>query len=396
VGALPNFVAMSQVSRPVQIALLVVIVAAAAWFVALRPKSSSSTGGTPAPVATTPAPTSAAASGANTPVVGGLLKDVGKARGAVATSQANANQLQHDSAAASSSNPATATGGAPAVSATAPAGTQTPTGSANTAKAGSAGKPAAAPAAPTNPAVKIGQQLANGKTVALLFWNPLSSDDTAVHDALKSIFKHQKKGGTLVVDFATPGQVPSYGKIVTASQVLETPTLLLMRGKNVQSITDLQDPADLRQYVGDIDQGGPGEKTLPALTAYTPGTSRTAYVARMNAACRKAKKDAKTPPSIPAKATLAQAIKIVVSYLDAALNRVDGIPKPKADAAYLAKLFGAERRANQEAIDAAATRDPYKQHDLLLSAETNNDYAANGFTSYGMLDCVAPELVSQR
>ena len=129
---------MSQVSRPVQIALVVVVLAGALWFLALRPHPPSGTGAqTPAPVATTPAPSSKAP-GSSLPLgVGGLARAVDKAHGAVNTAQAQANTLQRDSGAAScpTGTPvttATATASAPptapaAGAATPPAATATGT-----------------------------------------------------------------------------------------------------------------------------------------------------------------------------------------------------------------------------------------------------------------------------
>jgi len=388
---------MSQVSRPVQIALVAILLIGGLWFFALRPKSSSSTSSTPTAVApAAPAPTAASAASptkpynTKTPVVGGLLGAVNKAEGAVATSSANANQLERNSAAASSSSPPSSTtgagsaAGAPSVSAsrvspTAPPGTQTRTGSASA--------PAASASTPANPALTIKNQLAEGKTVALMFWNPLASDDQADHAALKSLVKG--KNGPLVVDFATPGQIASYGSIATVAQVVETPTLLIMKGKSIESITDLQDPADLRQYIGDVDQGGPGEQLLPKLTAYSVGTTRTSYVARANRLCTRVTHG--KPIAIPADSTLQQVETLIGGAETKFVNQLNSIPKPTADASYLQSLFSAERRAESQFRAGFASTNPITAHNLVVSGETNEDFAVSGMTGYGLVDCVVAE-----
>src|SRR5277367_3330214 len=109
---------MSQVSRPVQIAVLAVVLGAALWFFALRPKPQTATTSVPLVTTTVPAPTPTAAApkhlDTKTPVVGGLLGAVNKANGAVATSQSNASQLARKSAAASSSSPSSPAASTPA------------------------------------------------------------------------------------------------------------------------------------------------------------------------------------------------------------------------------------------------------------------------------------------
>jgi hypothetical protein len=390
---------MSQISRPFQIAIGAVLVLGLLWFVALRPKSQSATTTPPAP-APRPAAVPPRPLNAKTPVVGGLFGAVNKARGAVATSSANANQLEQQSNAASSSNPQSATS-APQVSATAPPGTQTQAGTAT--HAGSVVQHPGGAAASTSgdPVQKIKAELANNKTVALLFWNPLATDDQAVRRALQSLIKHERKNGPLVAVYATPGQVTQFGTIVNVSQVLQTPALLIMVGSHVEAVTDLQDAADLRQYIGDVDQGGPGQKLLPHLTAYAKGTTpvgptRLQYVTRANAACRAANKHHPAPPDLRTAKNLQQALHELVTYLQAELNAIDRIPKPKADVGYLATVFTNMRRADQEIVQSLAARTESEKHSLVLSAETNANYASNGAANYGLLDCVAPDSLSQR
>jgi hypothetical protein len=88
---------MTQVSRPMQLLLLVTVLVAGVWFVALRPKASGGDAGTaPAPHASAPG-------------VRGLTTAIAKAHGAVATANGDAAR-----AAGSSADGATQTGGASA------------------------------------------------------------------------------------------------------------------------------------------------------------------------------------------------------------------------------------------------------------------------------------------
>ena len=413
---------MSQVSRPVQIVLAVVVLFGALWFVALRPHSpSGSSAPAPAPAPASPPASSAQPQGSSLPGgLGGLARAVDKANGAVATSQANANQLQRNSAAASSSQapaPTTAgSAGTPAQGATS-AQPSTTAGAAST----SGAKPSAAPgasaaaasrahagpaagsaaashspstsatgaqAAAASPAVEIKTELARGKTVALLFWNPLSSDDQAVHNALLALVKPH---GPLVLHVATAADVPAYGTIVTASQVLETPTLLLMRGKEVESITDLQDPSDIRQYVGNVVAGTAGAVQTPKLTAYTPGTSRAAYLAKVNATCRRVNRTAPKTLTITPGETVAQVLQAVESIDSAIITQIARIPAPSADRAFVHNLWVAELRSQKEVsgyVAALAAGNTYAAHNLLLSAESNDDLAGQMALTYGLTDCV--------
>lgn len=388
---------MSQVSRPVQIALLAVLLIGALWFVALRPHSQTDTTATqPAPVA----PVAVAPHkplNAKTPVVGGLFGAVNKANGAVAASSANANQLEHNSAAAGTSPTAaapsapatTATAAAPVTTATATAAAPATSGAAAathaaTAPATKAGT-ATTPAAVVSPAVVVGQELAAGKTVALLIWNPLGTDDRAVHAALQALVK---PNGPLVVHYATAGQVADYGSIVSASQVLETPTLLVMKGKSVQSITDLQDPSDLRQFIGDLQQGGPGEVLSPKLAVYATGTTRTTYIAKTNAVCAKLDKKAVAgfASPLPSMSGLNAAVAFDRSYF----NTVAAVPTPLADRLYLHTTWLAASRAlNEYAAEAtaAAAGNNSRAHSLALSAEQNADSAFLRLNTYGLTTC---------
>lgn len=410
---------MSQVSRPVQLALLAVVVLGALWFFALRPRTQSTT----SPPAPAPAPAPAAAAPATapkpyntkTPVIGGLLGDVNKANAAVATSQANANTLEHDSGAASSPTgtpvtTASASAAAPAsgrAAASSPSTATTPQtathpGATSGAAAGSAAAthPATAAGARTathaattshatgvatasvSPAVTIKNELADGKTVALLFWNPLGTDDQAVHGALLALAKGDH---SLVVDSATAGQVANYGTIVTTAQVLETPTLLIMHGKSIQTITDLQDPTDLHQYLIDLQAGGPGEVLMPSFASYAAGTTRAAYLAKANAFCSHAQN---ATVVISPSDTPAQILSKLAAANERYLAQLAAIPPPAADRQFIHDLLTTSAAGDRETAAALTASNPYTGHNLLLSGETNSDRAVQMAEDYGLADCV--------
>ncbi|MBS1870827.1 MAG: hypothetical protein JSS99_14330 [Actinobacteria bacterium] len=110
---------MSQVSRPMQIALAATLLLVVVWFVALRPKSSS--GGEQAAA---PAPTAPLSDGGAAPGTAGLKSAIDQAHGAVATADGDAQRAQQSSAdgPAPADRPAASAPGAPAASAPAHGG----------------------------------------------------------------------------------------------------------------------------------------------------------------------------------------------------------------------------------------------------------------------------------
>ncbi|HEV3071521.1 MAG TPA: hypothetical protein VGY76_08885 [Solirubrobacteraceae bacterium] len=260
---------MAQLSRPYQIALAALGVLALAWFAVLhRPGSGSSSSSepTPAPSAhvspSTPSAGSTASPGANgaganagangsagastptyhgaAPGVAGLTRDIAKAHGAVAQSEQNAAQLQSKSAQASNEAASSSASASSSPSAVAAKHAATETSA-------TAGKAVAHKPAPThtNPSasgaaqqaaehVVLQRELQQGKTVLLLFWNPKSSDDQSVRQALQAVSAHAK--GTVAVHVAQAGQVGRYGSMTKDVQVLQTPTLLIV-GKQGLAVT---------------------------------------------------------------------------------------------------------------------------------------------------------------
>lgn len=255
---------VAQVSRPFQIALGAVALFGLVWMIALRAHSSNPS--EPAPssssaptAATSPAAQSKAAKPTHVyhgaaPGVEGLTRAVAKAHGAAATSQQSANQLQRKSAEASGESHAPAS--APAkVAASKGASSTTSTrqpvlAAPHTRKAvrhrgtstskSRAGRSAAQ--------VTVEGELAHGKTVMLVFWNPKSTVDREVEEQAGALAGDSK--GTVRMHAALPHQVGTFGKITEVAHVYQTPTILIVNKRGVVSIlTGLTDVFALRQAV---------------------------------------------------------------------------------------------------------------------------------------------------
>jgi hypothetical protein len=235
---------MAHVSRPYQIALGALVVFALAWFVVLhRPGSSSSEpASAPAPAAHT-ATAKPAAPGASTPVyhgavpgLTGLTRDIARAHGAVATSEQNARQLQKNSAQASN-EASTSQAGSPAAATSAPSSTTTLTAhrtATHTPATGTASAAATAIARQAAQQAVLRNELKQGKTVLLLFWNPKATDDQAVRREVQAVSKQQK--GKVAVHVAIAGQVSLYGSVTRNVGIFQTPTLLII-GKHGRTVT---------------------------------------------------------------------------------------------------------------------------------------------------------------
>jgi len=258
---------MSQISRPFQIALLAMVVLAGVWFFALHGHSSSSGSSSSASTpTTTPAAAPSAASeekaaGSATPVykgaapgVQGLSRAIANAHKAVATSQQNAKQLEEKSNQASRSATGapqtTSTAAAtPQPAATTPVKTQTaPTPAATPAK--TAAPSATAALSPTGQLL-VEQELKQGKTVAIMFWNPKGAVDQTVRGELQAFARSQ--GGALAVNYASAQQVGSFGTITRSIQVYSTPTILLVNKKGQTStVIGLTDTFALKQAIQEM------------------------------------------------------------------------------------------------------------------------------------------------
>jgi hypothetical protein len=289
---------MAQLSRPYQILLGAVVVFGLIWAVALRghasnPSEPSASTSPSASSASHPAsPTSGSAangsSGGNqaaptsvyhgkAPGVEGLTRAIAKAHGVVGESQRNVHEQEGNSRALSGEAQSSAT--TTAHSAPAPAHSTVTTHSTTTthgattvthktttvthsaptpvhrvvAPVAKATAPAHAHAAPAKSTsgrdpeqVAVEHELASGKTVMLLFWNPRSTvdrEDQAQANALASGSK-----GTVTLHLAHANQVGMFGTITEVVHVYQTPTILIVNKHGlVSTLTGLTDVFALEQ-----------------------------------------------------------------------------------------------------------------------------------------------------
>jgi hypothetical protein len=259
---------VTQISRPFQIALAAVALLGLVWVVALHghaPGQHESTGSAPAPAQAPSAQAQAKAAAKPTPIyhgaapgVEGLTRAVAKAHEAVATSQRNAAELAQHSREAS--NEATAGSGASAARvAAAQAHANALARSAAAARAHEAAAraqrlahphAAAKHSAGNRPAAQVAveHEVAQGKTVLLLFWNSKSSVDREVRSETTAMVRSSK--GTLALHVAAPNQVGKFGSLTEVVHVYQTPTILIVNKRGVVStLTGLTDTFALRQLV---------------------------------------------------------------------------------------------------------------------------------------------------
>jgi hypothetical protein len=256
---------VAQFSRPYQIALGAVAVLGLVWMMALRGHGGNPS--EPAPSAPAPAPAAKtvaeAKAGTPTPVyhgaapgVEGLTRAVAKAHGAVATSEQNAQQLQHKSSEASNEPQASSAGVHVVVKAAPSTAVQA---SRTAALAAAARRHAAALAKAKSglpPAqVLVERELAQGKTVMLVFWDPKASVDREVQAEARALAAGS--GGTVTVHGARANQVGTFGSITEVAHVYQTPTILIVNRHGVVStLTGLTDVFALKQAVREARAAG--------------------------------------------------------------------------------------------------------------------------------------------
>jgi hypothetical protein len=265
---------MAQLSRPYQIALGAVVVLGLIWAVALRAHGSNPS----EPVPTKPAPSaSASASAPKTapaarsaaaqakaaaatppiyhgaaPGVEGLTRAIAKAHGAVATSQKNAQQLQHKSGEASQESQAHGNTTTSVAAAAGSAATQKKILAATIAHRIAVRAHNRAASKPhigrSREQIAVEAELARGRTVMLVFWNPRSSVDREVLVQAHALAGGSK--GTVTVHAALANQVGLFGKITEVVHVYQTPTILIVNRRGVVStLTGLTDVFSLKQAV---------------------------------------------------------------------------------------------------------------------------------------------------
>ncbi|HEY2630757.1 MAG TPA: hypothetical protein VGI26_00070 [Solirubrobacteraceae bacterium] len=249
---------MAQISRPFQIALGAVALLGLVWMVALRSHGANPNEPAPSSPVKTSAKTVAQANpGAPSqiyhgaaPGVEGLTRAIAKAHGAVATSQQNAQQLQNKSREASNEAQPQSPSVHVAVK-TAPSAAQASKAAALVRQATARRHATAVAKAKTAlpPAqVAVEHELAQGKTVMLVFWDPKASVDREVQAEASALARGSK--GTVTMHGARANQVGTFGSITEVAHVYQTPTILIVNRHGVVStLTGLTDVFALKQAV---------------------------------------------------------------------------------------------------------------------------------------------------
>lgn len=256
---------MDQVSRPLQIVLILALAFAGLWFVALRPKSESSSAPAPAPSPAAPAPaqggTSPPANGAQpgkSALPGGLGRAVDKARatkaqGDAAAARADAGGSQNAPATpaqrlAANSNGVVAAGGVALGMFT--TALQRAVGDFAAARTGGAAPRqvvrAGARSSRTGASPgKVRLALARGHAVVLLFYNARASDDRAVRGELAQV---GRRGGKVDVWAVSIRGLPRFKSVLGQTQVLQSPTVVVLdRGSDPVLFPGFTDHAELDQ-----------------------------------------------------------------------------------------------------------------------------------------------------
>lgn len=236
---------MDQVSKPVLIALAAVLVFAVAHFTILAPKDGS---GSSSPAAAT------------APGQAGLQTAVDKANNAVGTSNAAAKGAEQ--AAAQASGEAGSTTATPTKSVKPPA--------AKAAKS-AAPLPELAKGDRSGPILR---DLAHGKVVVALFFNPRGSDDNAALRAVRSANRHH---GRVVLHSIPIDDVGDYDAITTGVQVTQAPTVVVMGPtRKARTIVGYTEVKEVDQMVGDVG----GRRFQPR-----PAKHLTGFMAKANNVC---------------------------------------------------------------------------------------------------------------
>jgi hypothetical protein len=264
---------MAQLSRPFQIALVgLAVCAGVLLFTLFGRKSTTGSGSTPSVVASAPAAskpaaskaagstavhkTSSKASGAakagasshakgagssshvyhgSAPGLEGLTRDVKRAHQAVTKIGASPTSSSSSSSAASATH----------ASSPAKPAAKTPTPTHTSTSSSSA---ASALATRSSAQRSVEADLAKGKIVVLLFWNPQGAEDVTVHDALRTLAGSHG----VSIQEAPASQVASYGSITRGVQVYATPTILVInkRGQTIV-LTGLQEAFSIQQAIAE-------------------------------------------------------------------------------------------------------------------------------------------------
>lgn len=234
---------MSQVSRPMQILLVVTVAFAAVWFVALRPKADDSSAA--------PEPAASAAAEPKSSLPGSLGDGVDKAKDA--SKQSDAANAQREAAeqraTGEASGSATATSGATQGSpASSSSGSAPPDTADAPAKARTVARTRPAAAATATPG-RVAAAVADGKVAVVLFWDRRGAVDKQVRSELGPA---GARGGRVFVVAAPISQVSRFDVVTRGIQVLQAPTVVVISPKRqARVLSGYIDGAEIRQAVAD-------------------------------------------------------------------------------------------------------------------------------------------------
>jgi hypothetical protein len=225
---------MSQVSRPMQIALAATLLFLAVWFVALRPKSS--TGGE----APAPAPAAQPSSSGAAPGTEGLTRAIDKAHEAVTTANGDAERAAQSSAEA----PATTTGGTAAGSA-AHAGGATRASE----HGGASGRISTKPIHTHGPVASVRAALRMHKAIAIAFVDSATADSRAVDRELLHVSRFGGRAFTISVPLV---DLSDYGFITKSVEVTVAPTVVIVDPqRRATTIVGAADRVEIEQRLAD-------------------------------------------------------------------------------------------------------------------------------------------------
>jgi hypothetical protein len=288
---MPTHEAMSQISRPFQIALVAVLLIAGVALFALHGRSTSTSSTTPASP-TTSAPVASVApkpvltthkaaahhAGAThvyrgpVPGLEGLTRDVSRAHEAVAKVGESPRRAGTKAASHGSATTTPVKTAAPTTKAATRPAAKTPTVTKTTTKTTTGTKAAAkTPASPahthvsSSTAVTLSGQhaveadLAKGDVVVLLFWNPKGTEDAEVHRAVQQVQSTARSQHShVVVQEASAGQVASFGSVTRGVQVYATPTIFIIdKQGHAIVLTGVQDAFSIEQTIDEARSASP-------------------------------------------------------------------------------------------------------------------------------------------
>jgi hypothetical protein len=385
---MPKGRAMSQLSRPYQIGLAVLTLLVAVWFVALRGHH-----GEPNPSPTTS--TTSSVYHGSAPGVEGLTRAIKKAHGAAAAEQQHANRVNSQSAALAGESAATKSASTPTKTSSAPSSSSASNSSAShtssRAHRGSSTGPATGAAKGSTSATArqsaVQHELAHGKVVVLLFWNPKSTDDQAVRAQLHLM---TRRNGHLAIHVATPSEVTSFGGYTRTVQVTQTPATTIINGKNqITTLNGLTDARSIQQTIGaalkGTDQPGQAHNvSFAAVLHGAPLASREKFIAKAEAMCKvKRFYLARTKQEFAADLS-----KSIDSNSAAAAKARFVKLAPTADRPYIGRMI-ALSVLGVERLSAAFSSDNAQSSRIdLFHGQQDLDQAYNGLESYGIHNCV--------